>query len=124
MRNRSQALLFLLAVVALTAVVAHVLRQPAGPISSRDCDRIEIGMTLPQVEAILGGPPGAYTVAESDWSWVLENGVMPSDHTRRVWVSDVGGVRIDFDPAGRVAMKQWVPGPAANRGLLQRLFRR
>ncbi len=83
---------------------------PDGPIGPASCERIHQGMELGEVETILGGPEGCYTSDGRDWSMgMLHNGVRPLGHHRRVWVGDDGGIRVDFDPRGRVHVAQWCP---------------
>src|SRR5437588_11655937 len=76
---------------------------PHDQISRASCEQIHEGMTLRDVEAVLGGPPGTYTANGQDWSMgMLHNGVRPITHTREVWVGDDGGIRVDFDEQGWV----------------------
>jgi hypothetical protein len=83
---------------------------PYDAISPASCERIQEGMTLPEVEVILGGPSGAYTRDGNDWSMgMLSGGLRQINHRRLVWVIDNGGIRVDFDQHGKVALKQWCP---------------
>jgi hypothetical protein len=94
----------------VVALVASWLLWPRTAITRENADRIQEGMTLANVEAILGGPPGVYTADGQDWSMeMLRNGKYRSNHTRRIWVGDDGGIRIDFDEDGCVAASQWCP---------------
>jgi hypothetical protein len=71
-------------------------------------------MPLQEVEVLLGGPAGAYTSDGKDWSMrMFQNGLIQLGHTRRIWVGDRGGIRIDFDEQERVASRQWCPRGAS-----------
>jgi hypothetical protein len=120
-RHRRFLFLFLAAVVVGLAVGVLLLWPRPSAISPENCERIQNGMTLADVEAFLGGPPGTYTTDGQDWSMgMLDNGVRSITHTRRVWVGDNGGIRIDFDEHGHVAVCQWCP---RGESLLNRMRR-
>jgi hypothetical protein len=83
---------------------------PNERVSPASCERIHEGMSLPEVEAILGGPAGVYTSDGNDWSMgMLDGGTRHINHRRLVWVGNNSGIRVDFDEEGQVAVKQWVP---------------
>jgi hypothetical protein len=63
------------------------------------CDEIRKGMTLQQVEEILGMPPGDYTSAE--YLFDLPN-VTARDLQRQSWKSDAGEIIVWFDENNRV----------------------
>jgi hypothetical protein len=110
MRKRVLAVCGGLAVllVAVLAIVWYLW--PDDRISPASCERIHEGMTRLEVEAILGGPPGAYTADGQDWSMgMLHGGVRHIGTKREVWVADDGGIRVDFDQQGRVDICQWCP---------------
>jgi hypothetical protein len=64
---------------------------------------IRAGMTLQQVEDVLGGPPGDY-----GWFWfgsamMTEEGVIaPLGSTEMVWFNDDKRIEVHFDNQGRV----------------------
>jgi hypothetical protein len=83
---------------------------PDDRIHPASCERIHEGMTLAEVEAILGGPAGVYTRDGKDWSMgMLGNGVSRINDERLVWVGNSGGIRVDFDEEGQVHVTQGVP---------------
>jgi hypothetical protein len=53
--------------VVLFVAVAFVLWPRTDPITQENFDRIRAGMSRAEVEAILGGPPGDYRSAWTDW---------------------------------------------------------
>jgi hypothetical protein len=65
----------LLAALAGLAVVvaagAWLLWPRQDRITPENLDRIELGMTRAEVEAILGGPPGDYRTVWTDWEMNL-----------------------------------------------------
>src|SRR4051794_14971615 len=100
----------ILAVLGVSGWAALGLFWPQARISEASCDLIQPGMPRHAVEGLLGGPPGAYTADGKDWSMgMLENGVRGIDHTREVWVGEDGGIRVDFDEHGRLAVSKWGP---------------
>src|SRR5260370_14156946 len=111
MRKRLLVAIGLSAVLGVSAFVVVWLVLPRGRISESNCELIREGMTLPEVEAVFGGPEGANTSDGNDWSHgMFHNGKIGGiDHTRKVWVGDDGGIRIDFDKDERVAVAQWCP---------------
>jgi hypothetical protein len=46
--------------LVLTGVLVALVMPRHGPVNRTACERIEKGMTVAQVEQILGGPPGDY----------------------------------------------------------------
>jgi outer membrane protein assembly factor BamE (lipoprotein component of BamABCDE complex) len=119
--KRRAALLFVgLAALGLLAVVACALL-PSGPgVTKANFYRIEDGMSLAQVEALLG-PPDYNSPSGRNWE-LLYNGKTHVGHTRRVWGGDDGGARIDFDEEGRVFSKTWVDNPESFLDRLRRWF--
>src|SRR5438105_600427 len=87
-----------LAVLVAVGAVWRLTRQEMH-IDEAHCDRIRPGMRLDEVEAILGGPPGDYTVQ-----------AVPIPHFRgpggpeppKCWSSDQGQICVDFDEQGAV----------------------
>jgi hypothetical protein len=89
-------------------------------------DRIRVGMTGAEVEALLGGPPGDYTTGPC---MVTAMGLWAEGATYRDWVSDEGSITVAFDPDGRVVGKVFNQVSRMDRGWgpleqLRRLLRR
>jgi hypothetical protein len=70
-----------------------------------NCTAIRPGMTLNEVEDLLGGPPGDY-----GWLWfgssamTLEGVVAPPGSTEMVWLNDDKRIEVYFDKQGRVTV--------------------
>jgi hypothetical protein len=102
---RRKCLFYILITVVLGAVLfwrlalSFMVTEPRKITFSReDTNRISIGMTRSEVEAILGVPPGDYTTGPCDEPPNL--GGWPFGRTS--WASDMGAISIRFDPGGRV----------------------
>jgi hypothetical protein len=93
---------------------ALVLLHPRSPRIDQDhFDRIAVGMAKPEVDAILGGPPGDYTDRRFVWSpkyWYLEG--TETDLERwftEEWLDDSGAILVLFDKDHRVRQKWFCP---------------
>jgi hypothetical protein len=64
MRGRK---LLVVVLAVLVAVGAFVLWPRPDRITRENCERIREGMSLAEVEAILGGPPGDYRTVLTQW---------------------------------------------------------
>jgi hypothetical protein len=115
------ALLFGLMLLLLPAPPQHVSRA--------DFDRIQAGMSLADVEVLLGGPPGDYRTVEVDLD---VSGGSPEFHNvmsapevllgkRRFrhewWQGNSGNVWVCFDENDRVVTKEFTPGKPVRRGV-------
>ena len=91
----------------------------AGPgVTPRNFDRIETGMTLVEVEEILGGPPGF--IAPNGRSWIgLALMCVTMNYSREVWAGDDGAVTLEFNVHGRVEVKTWTESPDSLREKLR-----
>jgi hypothetical protein len=86
-------------------------------------DRIEEGMTLAEVEQILGGPQGGYATRNRDITYVnwlpaypdkVEEGL-----ERKFWWGDRLGVAVDFGEDGHARHKKLTEfDPPTSRGSL------
>lgn len=90
----SAALIFLLSVLLALATPARC------PVTEAACERITVGMTVAEVESILGGPPGDYrTMPVPHPSLSSKDGGI---FDLRDWCGNQGGVEVFFDASGRV----------------------
>jgi hypothetical protein len=60
MNRRRFLLLGTFGVLVLLGALGYLLLRSGSPISQAGCDRIKLGMSLADVEAILGRPAGDY----------------------------------------------------------------
>jgi hypothetical protein len=70
-------------------------------IDKSTCDRVQLGMSLAEVEVILGGPPGNYTglFFKKDVSIPL---TVVGGASRKQWTGTRGVLIVFFDEQGRV----------------------
>lgn len=93
-------------ILAIGIIVAWVFYDSHG--SRQRFESIQIGMTIEQVNDILGGPAGDYAVEPH---FIL----VGIDHVSRyrdgrqvhIWLFDGGCVDIEFDASGQVHSKSW-----------------
>jgi hypothetical protein len=118
----------LVAVTLLAAIACAgwfvLTQEPDHPLGRRNYRRIMAGMTRPQVEEILGGPPGVMGQAPEQPSFValveqegLVNALGALEGKPAVWYSDRGQIVVmfdDWDQSSRVIGKQ-LYRPAARR---------
>jgi hypothetical protein len=123
-RDRTQLVLVCSpAVLALAAIIVAVvifITSPRRPMASQaDCDRIEVGMSLAEVEHILGGPPGNYGTGPSvPPPLPYGNRYMSWDE----WQGDGGMVLVQFDDDGRVFDKAHFDLMPRQRSLIERIL--
>ena len=72
-------------------------------VTKANFDRIEIGMTLPEVEAILGTDRGSRPI--------LTDIMLPIGHEVEEWGGDEGFANIIFDEGKRMVRKDWDSAP-------------
>jgi hypothetical protein len=80
------------ACLGLAAFWGVRLLTPRHRINRESLEKIQVGMTLEEVEAILGVPPGDYATKECGIAWV----------------GDEGAIHVMLTPEGRVSYKGWV----------------
>ena len=114
------------AAVAVTILVFSGLivlpNHLAGPgVTRANFNRIETGMTLDEVEEILGGPP--CFDAPNGRSWIgLALMCVTRHYSREVWGGNDGAVTVEFNAQWRVAEKSWTESPDSFFGKLRRWF--
>ena len=93
-------------------------------LTQANYQRIREGMTLPEVEGLLGGPPGNYSrIPDKEAGlWTIDPDRPDLNRQffigREVWVGNELAVAVWFDDHGRVARKESYE--TLDRGLLQR----
>jgi hypothetical protein len=94
-------------------------------VTQANYERIREGMTLPEVENLLGGPPGNYSrIPDKEAGlWTIDPSRPDLNRQffigREVWIGNELAVAVWFDDRGRVARKEAYE--TLDRGLLQRL---
>jgi hypothetical protein len=102
-RNRA---LLIAAAVGLAAVGVYSWSQRKPDFTAAQHLRINEGMTLQQVEAILGCPPGDYTRAGVPPSH--SDSILSTEETREeAWLGETGSIHVTFDKDGRVALSSY-----------------
>jgi hypothetical protein len=116
---------FITGVAVLLAVVIGVGFLCSRPhrINQAGFDRITEGMTLREVEEILGRPPGDYTDRRLP-DFAMLDGHLDRWEMAEVWLSDEGVVVVVFDKDCRVARKAFIPeGEWPERPWMERIRR-
>jgi hypothetical protein len=83
------------------------------PFNKADFERIEIGMTEEEVEALLGSQPGIYSMSDA---WRIDTRLYQRRYVDfklyvEAWVGDYGSIIVMFDKEeeGRVVDKHFLP---------------
>jgi hypothetical protein len=126
MKNRRLWML-LMAVGAGLAVlpIPWYAVSPRSGVTQANYERIREGMTLPEVENLLGGPPGNYSrIPDKEAGlWTIDPSRPDLNRQffigREVWIGNELAVAVWFDDQGRVARKESYE--TLDRSLLQRL---
>jgi hypothetical protein len=103
--------LFLSLAAAVVALAIGVwLLWPRTAITRENAEKIRLGMTLAEVEAILGGPPGNYTGVffKRDVSVPL---TVEGSAGRQQWTDTRGVVIVFFDKQEKVMTSMYFPTP-------------
>jgi hypothetical protein len=102
MRKAKLVAVALLASLLVASGASAYLRQPSR-ITLESYHRIDLGMTVSQVEAILG-PPGDYTSGPTSDSGWHETAIYLSRHgpePQLTWMTDSANIAVSFDSIGR-----------------------
>jgi hypothetical protein len=90
-----------------TALALLHVRSPR--IDREHFDRIAVGMGQPDVEAIMGGPPGDYTdrhcVMSRKWFYFCPNAASYLGESYEEWLGDGGVIVVTLDKDHRVTNK-------------------
>jgi hypothetical protein len=87
-------------ITASLVVAVYFVMRPAVPkhnINLASVEKIKPGMTLAEVEEILGVPPGDYTTGPT--TSLCDGWLGPGD---REWAGDDGVISVWLDPQGRI----------------------
>jgi hypothetical protein len=136
-RRTPRLLLFGLTAAVLAIMLAAWALWPRTAITRENADKIRMGMTLAEVEAILGGPARDESTASlTDDNLDMElvgipeilfdatcDGEMVPASNRKLWISDSVVVRVCFDAEGRALCNESVPVRRAELSPLDRLRR-
>jgi hypothetical protein len=121
MARRRQFLFFLLAAVVV-GLAATWLFWPRTAISDETAAKIKVGMTVAEVEEILGGPQGDYTTLLGGLGEYRAPPNPPfEDVDDQEWIGDSGAVWVYFDRHGRVCACHFVEATHAPLTLGERL---
>jgi hypothetical protein len=95
-KNRWLLLGLLLACIVGVVVVVLALLPPGPGVTKENFDRIEVGMTCAEVEALFGGPANVWT------PW-------PNTRNENEWEDKTSGdsATVDFDENNRVTARHW-----------------
>ncbi len=139
--TRRRLLLFGLLAGLLAGGAGVWLLWPRTAIIRENFDKVQVGMNLAEVEAVLGGPERN----ESTGPLMGDSGNDEHDHLQAIvwrervfdtmprtenpypavkwWTSDVLMVRVDFDENGQVAAREYLPMRRVPESLFERLRR-
>lgn len=96
----------------LVAVAILLLCVPVVRINKKACDQIRPGITLPEAEEIIGGPPKWY-----DGVWGIRTDSPGYKGYRPFWVGSQGEIIVELDEQGRVSNARFYPGEVLNRSV-------
>ena len=82
---------------------------PRCPIRYDHFDKISDDMTLAQVEALIGCPPGDYRSGEIEYKFE-DNNFPPLSDTEARWQGDQGDIIVFRDDMERIVAKTWIKG--------------
>src|SRR5262245_7610767 len=118
--SRKLMQLFAIAVAIILATVAALrLCVPLARINQSACDQIQLGMTVDEAGAVIGGPPGWY-----DGVWGVRTDAPPPYKDQPSWIGSQGEIILRLDAEGRVAEAQFYPGQVLNRSFATFLWER
>jgi outer membrane protein assembly factor BamE (lipoprotein component of BamABCDE complex) len=120
MRHRKLAIVLALAALAVVALATLALWRRANPITQANYARISLGMSRPDVCAILGQPYD-YTYGQACCVGVLPEGTPREAVTVEHWITDGCDIWMYFDREGKVSAKSCAHCMAARVSLLDKL---
>jgi hypothetical protein len=103
MFTRRRLLAFFGLLVIAFAVFASSLVEPPARLNVDHFISIKNGMTLADVETLLGGPPGDYGQNRGGFQCATAEGILwPPNSVEQIWYDDTHHFEIAFDQEGRV----------------------
>src|SRR5437870_3671391 len=111
-RRRMLISVSILALVALGIFVGGWLLQPKPRIDRAAADQIKPGMTLREVEEIIGVPPGDYGVGKGETQPTWESLQWPfkrPPHTTQEWLGQENAISVWIDDDGKVTGHSFQP---------------
>jgi hypothetical protein len=91
----------LVVLIAILLTCWWIKRNMNRSLNVEGYSQIRVGMTRPEVERILGGPPGNYGRYES-WKMSDDNFTKPSSSIEEIWRDDSNYLEVYFDREGQV----------------------
>jgi len=109
---------FLALALLLVGVLMPLVVPRHCPVNRRAFERVEVGMTQAEVQAILGGPPGDYRTRPGPAPCCFHNSTFWHDEQ---WFGDEGNVVVLYDrrKPNPVVHLSWTDEPAYSSGLLE-----
>jgi hypothetical protein len=109
--------------IVFGALVPWTVPRPC-PVTKAAFERIEVGMSLVEAEAILGGPEGDYCTEAPGVVLVDISSPMRADDdpppSLLRWHGDEGSVHLEVDSTGQVVGKDFIENNRSAVGLVER----
>jgi hypothetical protein len=102
MTSRRRLLVLAVAGAAVALAVGAWWVWPRSAITPENAARIQPGMTVEELEAILGCPPGNYATGPLEIDQPFQEPKQVPRWTRIAWTSDVASINVWLDAKGRV----------------------
>jgi hypothetical protein len=116
-------LLFPVALLLLLAGSYVLFRSGPGHAITRDnFDRIQNGMTQPDIEAIFEAPPGNY--ASRPVVWIEYAAAFDDSVSQREWITDEGRYEVFFNQQGKVVGRDYRSVSPPDKNWLQAFWQR
>ena len=108
-----------IASILLVATMGYLLSVPVVAVTAATRDAIQPGMTLKEVEAVVGGPPGWYD-GISSWNGIPGHPIGYEPH----WVTSTGQLVLEMDANARVTAAIFAPTRIGSQDLADMCFER
>jgi hypothetical protein len=110
-------LLVAVALLACGSLVGLLVRRPSR-ITEASFERIEVGMTLSEVEALLGAPAGDHRTGPVGYAGHYKR---KTEGTLHEWAGDEAIIAVEVDRAGSIQAKHFLESASSKPGLIQRI---